>query len=366
VVKLITDLSSFADLKTAWNTLPGARANPLLSHEWFLSCAQTLTTESQLHTLALYRDGRLSAVAPLRRVIKRGAPRLELLGAADLFEPCGVLHDDADALGAIADAIAEQPYSTALQRIDGAGTLHEHMQRHEKGHAIRRRSSPAPYLDIRLSWDDYFKSLSSRRRYDFRNARKRLEAEGPVTVEISSPPRDQLDRLLTIAFGVEAASWKGRNGSALLYKTRLQAFFRLYAARACELGTLRLGFLKVGGNAIAMQLAVQHANRFWVLKIGYDENWKQYSPGMQLMMDTIRYAHETGCEGYEFLGSHEPWIEIWTKTTRVYDTLMHYPKSFFGFAALGIDGGTFIARKLATRLKTALVPGQRAAELESK
>jgi hypothetical protein len=41
---------------------------------------------------------------------------------------------------------------------------------------------------------------------------------------------------------------------------------------------------------IAVQIIVENAERWWVLKIGYDNHWSKYSPGMQLMFDTIEQA----------------------------------------------------------------------------
>jgi len=44
------------------------------------------------------------------------------------------------------------------------------------------------------------------------------------------------------------------------------------------------------GAAIAMQLIVEHASRLWIYKVGYDEEWAEHSPGLQLMWEVMRHA----------------------------------------------------------------------------
>jgi tetratricopeptide (TPR) repeat protein len=329
MIRIICDVATFTALAQDWNQLAAARANPLLSHEWFLSWAETLADHDNLHVIVIEQNNRLCAAAPLQQLRKGGATRLELLGTINLREPSGILYEDPVSLDQLVTALTSAGISTALRRIENGTTVKQVMAAHGRARLIHRPSGPTPYVPIAQNWDDYFASLSSRRRYDFRRSRNRLERIGEVKIDISCPPRSELDRLLEIAFDIEAAGWKGRRGSALRKNARLQTFMRRYAARACTSGNLRLGFLTVGGTPIAMQIALLYAQRYWVLKIGYDERYAKYSPGMQLTMETVRYAFTTGCNSYEFLGTCEPWIEVWTKQTRTYDSLAFYPYSSF-------------------------------------
>jgi len=126
----------------------------------------------------------------------------------------------------------------------------------------------------------------------------------------------ELDPLLEEAFQVEASGWKGHKGTALASDLLRQSFYRRYAAAACEKGILRLSLLRIGGRAAAMQFAVEWGKRFWLLKIGYDEEFSRCSPGTLLMLETLRYAAGRGLQSYEFLGVVEPWLAAWTKQVR--------------------------------------------------
>ena len=95
-----------------------------------------------------------------------------------------------------------------------------------------------------------------------------------------------------------------------------------------------------------MQIGLEHANRFWVLKIGYDEKWAKCSPGIQLTMETIRYAFDRGLEAYEFLGSDEPWLHAWARQSHSYTSIGFYPLGFCGLYGLGVDVYNHVVRKI--------------------
>jgi CelD/BcsL family acetyltransferase involved in cellulose biosynthesis len=111
-------------------------------------------------------------------------------------------------------------------------------------------------------------------------------------------------------------------------------FFEQYTAIASERGILRLCFLKIGGHTAAIQIAVESGGGFWLLKVGYDETFSRSSPGNLLMLETLRYAAKRGLRSYEFLGSAEPWTEMWTNRVRPCVSVRAYPNNVRGAAAL--------------------------------
>src|SRR5207247_3695751 len=115
--------------------------------------------------------------------------------------------------------------------------------------------------------------LSSRRRSDLRRARRHAEAMGEVTSEVLAPSPQEVPALLAEAIAIEARSWKARAGTALASDPVRRGFFERYALAAAADGTLRLAFLRIGGQGAAMQIAVECGRRFWLLKIGYDERF---------------------------------------------------------------------------------------------
>lgn len=355
MIKLIRNLTELRALASEWNILPGADQNPLLAHEWIMSAAESCHDEDDLYVLGLVQNNRLHAVAPLAFTRSRGMTRLEFIGTSRLYEPAGLLYEDLQALNRLCDALVSLKHPVMFRRVVKPDNLPDLLASaaRGRGHATRIASSASPRLAIQTSWDHYYNSISSRRRSDFRRVRRRLEDRGEVSVDIRKPTLDILPGLMDEAFRVESSGWKGRRGSGLTTNTKLRNFFSSYAVRACQLGILQLCFLRVSGQPIATQIAVQHGNRWWVLKIGFDEAWADYSPGMQLTMDTVRHAFESGLSGYEFLGSSEAWLRIWTRQEHIYTSLGYYPRTLSGTTALFMDTLARVSGRLIASVKKA-------------
>ena len=114
----------------------------------------------------------------------------------------------------------------------------------------------------------------------------------------------------------------------------------------CTKGALRMCFLRIGDAVAAAQIAVTFGDRFWLLKIGYDEAFARCSPGTLLSLETIRYAAARGLRSYEFLGGPEPWTRMWTDQERPCVSLRVYPASLRGIWVLAGAVGKIARRRL--------------------
>lgn len=339
MIEVIRNLHDLGELVDEWNLLPGAQQNPLFRHEWFLSSAEAFYDEKNLRVITIRENGRLCAVAPLVLVKRHGIHRLELLGASFLHEPSDLLYDSEDSLMELSGIISRLSNATILQRVAGSSTLTDQItkQSHGRGKLLKLSATSAPYIELKPTWEHYVSTLSSRRRYDFRRARTKLENAGKVSVEFISPSEAELEGYMQDAIRIESSGWKGRAGSALMFNSPLQRFMRAYTQRAAQLGILQLCYLKSNNEAIAMQIGIQYAERYWVLKIGYDERWAYCSPGMQLTMEAVKYAFDKGLKTYEFLGADESWLRMWTQFSHPCSTLLYYPYSIRGVSTLATD-----------------------------
>lgn len=338
-IEMIRTLRGMEEIEGGWNHLAGMTNNPLLRYDWFYACARTLHDEEDIRIAILSQGGRITAIAPLC-LDRRFEGRLMLLGVSTLHEPSNILFADSYALDSLVSGLAGLRQPILLLRVPTETSLAGRFRAEERRHCsivVERRSATSAAVDIRGSWTEFLESLPGRRRYDFRRARRRTEEEGNVRTRIFCPPPGEIDQCLDTAFKVEANGWKGRRGSSLLQNERLGRFFRLYCSLAADAGHLRLSFLEVDGQAIAMQIGLVYGGRYWVLKIGYDEKWARCSPGMQLMMDTIRYAFENGLETLEFLGSEEEWLRAWPIVRRNYELVGVYPLNPRGLYCAAMD-----------------------------
>jgi CelD/BcsL family acetyltransferase involved in cellulose biosynthesis len=357
-VDIIEDLEGLRPLGPEWNEIaPPNEVAPWLSFDWMEAAATAYGKGNRLRIVTVRRDGRLSAVAPL--VLKSSDQpfrplRLDFLGGEELKEPNDFVSRDLVSLEHLLDAIvSERVYPMRLSRLpndpERIGLL---MGRFRKsGWITPVMSMSYPYLDLRT--DPIRKSM----REDLRRARRKAESSGEVRSDVvAASSREELLGHLEAAFRIESSGWKGQNHTAILSNGPRREFFSRYACSAWSGGMLRLRFLRIGGTAVAAQYAVVSARSYWLLNIGYDEEYRHCSPGNLLLEESIRDAARSGLERYNFLGKEEPWTRRWTTTARDCLVLAAYRMNLHGIKAISSDAGYLLAKRIRERRLFERVP----------
>jgi CelD/BcsL family acetyltransferase involved in cellulose biosynthesis len=333
-----------------WRDLDQSSNHPMHQSAWVESCVETFApADRSLFVAVGWPEPR--AVAPM--LVRRGLiPRLELLGVDELYEPTAFPHIDNDSLQLLVQYIARLGHPVMLKRVLADSPLISALRSAYSGlgYVFSYPVVGCPWIPLDARWIEPDKLLKSSWRTSLRRAERQAQLAGRPTYEILSPTRGNLQPLLDEAMRVEAAGWKGRASSALRDDTLRRVFYRRYAARAADVGILRLCFMRIDGEAVAMQMAVQSGKAFFLLKMGYDERFHRCSPGNLLLRETIRHAAECRLDTYEFLGTAETWTQRWTECVRPCVSLWIYPSSVRGVCALLSDITAIGYRRLLRRL----------------
>jgi len=356
MIEIIDHIDGVRQLAPEWNRLASRFESPLVQHEWYLSCAEAFCPPDTLRVVVLRTNGTVRAIAPLAVVGHGVHKRLELLGTGVLCEPCSFLYEDQNALVEIVSAIQEFNEPTFLKRLISLSNESDIIaDQWKSAHWILTKTSTAsPWLPIVSSWEDFEKTISSHQRYTLRRARKRAEEIGPLEFSLLSPDEYSINQCLEELFRIEASGWKGRAGTSLQMNDQLRKFFRFYSFALAQQNKLRFGLLRIGDRAVAAQLAVEFAGRYWVLKIGFDEEFARCSPGILLMHESVRYAFEKELQAFEFLGSNEPWLRMWTDQVHQFATYRSYPVTLQGIAGFSSDSSGFLWKKFEQLNKKSL------------
>jgi len=339
---LLTTVAEVNDLEGSWGSFSGTMTLPMQQFSWIKACASTFSATQELNVVVCAAAGRALAIAPFVHRTIGGNGHLELVGLNELSEPADLLWSDLGSLERLAEALLRLQMPLVLGRLPEGSPSIGALRRAFRGRGVVlcREDAGYPVISLDESWKRPEDSLSTRRSSDLRRAFRKAEKAGTVRTEILVPRPEELDKLLDLAFAVEARSWKGRAKTALAADGVRGSFFRHFAEGACRDGSLRVCFLHVGDRTAAMQLAVECNDQFWLLKIGYDEEFSYCSPGNLLLRDTIKYAADRGLHSYVFLGSVEPWTAVWTSSERRCVSLRIYPVNLRGMAALAKAAGT--------------------------
>ena len=152
-------------------------------------------------------------------------------------------------------------------------------------------------------------ALSKKKIKEYRRLAQRLSEQGDMRFERLQPGADVqpwLDEFLRL----EASGWKGREGSAFASTAPDRHYFTEIVTQAHARGRLALLALRLDGVAIAMKCNFVGADGAWAFKIGFEESFAKYSPGVLLELENIRVAFD---ERNPRNGLRFPWMDSCAK-----------------------------------------------------
>lgn len=356
LVEVVRGRERFLALKSAWDDalVSGTDPAPALEHDFLRLWLENFSPGANQATCVVRHNGRLAAA--LGFTLAPGAVDGVPLRIARTWTNAhstrgGVLLgvDGADVLGTLVERIVREPWD-ALQLIDlpRTGTLIEALHQQLVARGFRTHVDgpmDSPYITLPATWEELSGRLDARFRQNLRRRRRRLEEQGTVAFE-QVRTLEGLDQALEDAFAIEASGWKGRDGSAIRSRPETAGFYAAWARQLAAAGRLRLSFLSVNGKRIAFHFAHVTRGRYHLPKCGFDEGWRECSPGQLLMVEVLGRCIEEQVETFEFLGHTMTWKRDWTPLVRPHATLWAFRRNAPGTAAWMVRAG---ARPLALR-----------------
>jgi CelD/BcsL family acetyltransferase involved in cellulose biosynthesis len=336
-------------LVRAWQRLEKAASLPMQGHAFASALSSTLLADTAIEVFFIREGDDLAALLALCRGPGRFA-RWTMIGAHEVCEPGDALCRNSEAARLLAEAIVRDGRPVEVDRVPAGSLLIPALRAamQGKGRILVRPTTPTPTLSLDSRWMDPASCFNSGRRSDFRRAGRRASEFGEVSFEILSPRPDEFDALFDEAVGVELRSWKREAGTAIAVDRAKESCFRHYFRTACERGTFRIAFMRIDGQAVAMQMALECLGRYWLFKIGFDEKFERCSPGTLLMLHTLGWAAKRELGAFELLGNVEPWIaQFWTREQHDCVCLRAYPFNARGAVAFAADAIVWLRRRLA-------------------
>jgi hypothetical protein len=92
-----------------------------------------------------------------------------------------------------------------------------------------------------------------------------------------------------------------------LYEAKLMEYGKLWA----DSGYLVIYFLDIDSKHIAFLYALRQKNRCWCLMIGYDPDFKTYSPGKTVFLGMLQDMSEQGVQQFHLGGNVVGWKDDW-------------------------------------------------------
>jgi CelD/BcsL family acetyltransferase involved in cellulose biosynthesis len=159
-------------------------------------------------------------------------------------------------------------------------------------HSLRPRllrSHLRACLDATQDADDLLReALGAKKFKELRRQRNRLADHGAVRFEVARTP-EQVASAVGIFLALEASGWKARRGTALAQDHGDAGFVRRATLALAETGQCEIVSLHAGDTAVAAAIVLRHQDRAFYFKLGVDERFAKFSPGVQLTLELTRH-----------------------------------------------------------------------------
>lgn len=321
----------------------GPSQGPFCRPEWVAAYVRAFAPNDKVVVVTARVRGELRAVLPLieSHGLYCGVPVTKLRGAAnahscrfDLVRAAGVEGDAAvRAMWRFLRQLSgwdliELPYVPEGGALEGLAAA----ARGEGYPVGQKESMRSPYLP--LTWQGSAKDplqyqATANFRANVRRKGRQIKERGNLEVRwVKAADPAALEAF----YDLERSGWKGREGTAIACREDTRQFYDEIARNGERFGYLRLVFLDFNGHAIAAQFGVTQGGRYFMPKLAFDENYRQYGPGHLLIHAIMRDCAESGLAEYDFTG---PWAEYkakWTSSNRVHSTVTIFRKGFQGWS----------------------------------
>ena len=298
-VAVVRGRHGFESIRREWQLFvsrQGMRVPLAFAPEWYDAYLETTDDPERVFFFIARRNAEVVAILPLERralfVLGLPIPAWVLpyhdhMPFSDAIAP---LEELPDLLPLLLDAVKKQgAWALLLARNilveSAAGAFAEHSS---FTHRLRQQLGDCHYLDCAQSYESLLASFSRKHRANLRRHRSNLSALGTLDV-VRITDVEMMDRSFGDFLAVESSGWKGRGGegTAIALHPELERYYRhllrtFGSNRACELNILRLN-----GACIAAQFCVTIGGAWYLLKIGYDEQYAKFSPGSLLLEDVL-------------------------------------------------------------------------------
>jgi hypothetical protein len=131
-------------------------------------------------------------------------------------------------------------------------------------------------------------ALGTKKLKELRRLRHRLADHGTVHFEVARTPDDVACAIETFLV-LETSGWKGARGTALAQNDGDARFIRRATTALAVSGQCEIVTLRAGNTPVAAGIVLRQQDRAFFFKIGVDERFAKFSPGVQLTLELTRH-----------------------------------------------------------------------------
>ncbi|GLS27915.1 GNAT family N-acetyltransferase [Marinibactrum halimedae] len=317
--KVFSGINGLRQLYEPWRTSIKQHGSNFVHHpNWYEAQLAGLKKPHCVFFIALYSHSQLHTVIPLqrRRIKKYGCTLsfVELfysneMGICDIYS----LADHNDNIWELVIHSIQRTYPNSYFLRLQHTPLRSHFEKLNIPHKIdfKKISHNSKYLDVdtpspTIFWEQYSKNFKR----NLRRLRKKALTQGSLQFKTYQQASD-LNNAFQELLQVEHTGWKGKNGTSIFSQKKKREHYETLLRGYADTGHLQINTLYLNDQPIASQFCVNMKGTLYLLKIGYNENYSEFSPGQLLLEDLLNSVIEDSAIKRVSFVTGTTWMERW-------------------------------------------------------
>ncbi len=303
--------SSIEELQAPWLQLWSQASNPwvFLHPLWALSWWSHYGQAREPYLIVVWDEtGALAGLAPLCRS-HRTPEMVEWIGNTELSDTMDFLIRsgmEVQVMAALERGLRKLlPPGLQLDLHcvpDGSSTLEELNEMLHHGWDVRIDLEEfSPRVQLPGSWEEFLQQLTSHHRHEIRRKMRKAEKDLEAKLVVVDPA-DGWETALEHFFRLHRLSQPQK---AAFMDPQRESFFCHVAKIFAREGMTRLAELRSTEGPIASSISFVQGCTWALYNSGFDPRYRQYSPGIVLVANTIRQAISERLKVYDFLRGRE-------------------------------------------------------------
>jgi CelD/BcsL family acetyltransferase involved in cellulose biosynthesis len=320
IVGLVETLPELEALSESWAALSDAAGARHYTQPFWCLAWWRHFGDGDLHVLTVQSNGRLLALAPLRRIRRFGVDILTFFGGelGPVMEILVAPGEDQAAEELWANLMGHGRWVLDLPNHRLHGSALRVLRRMEDSSCAMTLGAACPTVRTSDSWDEFLKGRDGNLRRKLRRAKQAAEREGlTLRVEIGERPED-VSRLLPDVDHVYEIAEKEHPRLHFL-AGELRAFTIEILLEAARAGHLALVVVYAGERPVATAFGFRSAEVLCYSGPRFDSAFSQLSPGHLVLAALIEHAHHIGVAEVDLLLGDTRYKREWS--TGSYDTV---------------------------------------------
>ncbi len=194
------------------------------------------------------------------------------------------------------------------------------------------------------SFEDYWSlRVGGKTRKSYRYDQKSLAGKGNIRVDVFTT-FDEVRTTMPATCVVEVESWKSKERAGLYTARGKRGFFFDLLPKLAGQGRVHLSVLQVDEQPIAWQIELVGKQSIGLHHLAFDDGWKKYSPGKQLLQYRLQQIWREG-KAVDFLPGHFDYKDKLASVVEPVHELHWFRKTWRGYLARRLILGNIKVRK---------------------